>query len=723
MKKALSVLTGTILLSSVWGQALAVADADKPDRSAVRSVEFVASKAPETVQDRAVPFTTATVKVTYANGGTRTFPLSYKTLLKSTDVINGTPAGLAVDVNGKPIMDNSIPGNPTPFVSDDPDANSLMKIDGAAPTGKGGNPLSLVTHFEYITADNAGNPAWGMVPASMSLTSLNQDKKTGELSVVDLKKIAFDGVDGLWIPCNGSLSPWNTHLGSEEYEPDARDFYSAKPMDQRTVSFANYYFHDATKANPYLYGYVPEVTVHANGTTDVSKHYSIGRLSHELVKVMPDQRTVFMGDDGGNTMLFMYIADKAGDLSAGSLYAAKWLQTSDVNGGAANLKWIKLGHATDAEVKALAGKTKFADIFETADKDTAGFTKIRTYPSGKDEWLKVKPGMEKAAAFLEARRFGAIQGATAEFNKMEGVTLNAKDKKVYVAISYQEKAMLADPAAPADDIKLKKLSAGATYELPLTGGQKDQAGEAIDSSYVAFSMSALVLGQDLSKPDAVGNTANVDLPANPDNLSYSEAMRTLFIGEDSGMHVNNFVWAYNVDTKKLSRILSVPAGAEATGLTARDNLNGFNYITSNVQHPGDFADLKTMPDGLKKSLSPLIDAKSGYIGYISGLPQLVGAPKGEKVEKETNVPLYKIMPQLGATIVWNQQDRTVTISKDETVWVIKPGSQKVTVNGVSTDMNGAAMIVHDRTMVPAEWLDQLFQADVYFDGQEYMAAN
>ena len=31
-------------------------------------------------------------------------------------------------------------------------------------------------------------------------------------------------------------------------------------------------------------------------------------------------------------------------------------------------------------------------------------------------------------------------------------------------------------------------------------------------------------------------------------------MRTLFIGEDSGQHVNNFLWAYNVDTKALSRM-------------------------------------------------------------------------------------------------------------------------------------------------------------------------
>lgn len=27
---------------------------------------------------------------------------------------------------------------------------------------------------------------------------------------------------GLWVPCAGSVTPWKSHLGSEEYEPDAR---------------------------------------------------------------------------------------------------------------------------------------------------------------------------------------------------------------------------------------------------------------------------------------------------------------------------------------------------------------------------------------------------------------------------------------------------------------------------------------------------------------------
>src|SRR5256885_7500598 len=46
-------------------------------------------------------------------------------------------------------------------------------------------------------------------------------------------------------------------------------------------------------------------------------------------------------------------------------------------------------------------------------------------------------------------------------------------------------------------------------------------------------------GEDISA-DALGNTGNPNKICNPDNLKFSEKMRTLFIGEDSGQHVNNF---------------------------------------------------------------------------------------------------------------------------------------------------------------------------------------
>ncbi|MBS4175229.1 Ig-like domain-containing protein [Bacillus sp. FJAT-49736] len=598
----------------------------------IESVQFNGMKAPATIDEMVKTYTNATVEVKYNNGKVKTFPLSYKYLFKSEDKVatvkgGKIPAGTPIDVKGNPIKD---PSSTTGgyFVSDAPDSNSLlMPINGK---------LYMITHYEYQTIDAASKSAYGLVPASMSLTEMKQDKKTGELTPAKVEKIDFSAVNGLWIPCNGSLSPWNTHLGSEEYEPDARLFLdSTSKVRSQVETFAKFYFGDEAKANPYFYGFTPEIKVDKNGKASVVKHYSTGRFSHELAKVMPDNKTVFYGDDGGNTGMFMYVADKEKDLSSGTLYAATFKQTGTENGGSGDLQWINLGHATDKEVKDIidSGIT-FNDIFETSDVPKEGFTAIKTYSNeGKIEYLKLKPGKEKAAAFLESRRYAAMLGATTEFNKMEGVTLNEKDKKVYIAISDQSKSMEKDSTGkdPADHIQLPKIKAGVTYQLDLQGSQKDSEGRAINSSYVGLSMSGLVVGEDLKEADSFGNTANVDKVANPDNLSYSEAMRTLFIGEDSGAHTNNYVWAYNVDTKKLDRILSVPAGAEATGLFAADDRNGFSYIFSNFQHPGDEVDGKSITAVDKQELLKAIDKqiginKTGGIGYISGLPSLTKMP-------------------------------------------------------------------------------------------------
>src|SRR5258708_5882503 len=110
--------------------------------------------------------------------------------------------------------------------------------------------------------------------------------------------------------------------------------------------------------------------------------------------------------------------------------------------------------------------------------------------------------------------------------------------------------------------------------------------------------------------------------ANPDNIHYSEAMRTLFIGEDSANHLNNFTWAFNADSKAMVRIFSAPAGGENTGLKVYDNVNGYAYLTGNVQHPG--AEEDPSPDrqdhpGLLLGLRQLIGER-GTVGDCSGLP-------------------------------------------------------------------------------------------------------
>jgi len=594
----------------------------------IASIEFIGMNAPVTPEQRASIYTDAKVKITYKNGRSEIETLEYKQLFSTTDSINGKLAGGLYDALGQPLMDNSVPSNPSQYVSETPDANSLMEIDHAKAKELGidGNPLFLVTHYEYVNANNNGDSEYGDLPMTMSLTTLDQNKKSGELSLVGYSNIDMAGIKGLWIPCAGSLSPWNTHLGSEEYEPDARAYEDDNSMDPY-IPFTVEYYNNTVIANPYDYGQVPEVTVAADGSTTVVKHYALGRIARELVEMMPDQRTAYMGDDGGYTGLFMYVADTEADLSAGTIYAAKWDQTSDAGAGSANLSWIKLGHSNDEEIKALiADGIKFSDIFEaySNDPDDPSFKKVRT--NNGVEWLKLKSGMEQAAAFLETRRYAAYLGATTEFNKMEGVAVNAADKKAYVAISYLEKGMVAGYAAtdPADDIYLNKISSGAVYEMNLVGHQKDNNNDYINSRYVAKDMSGLVWGED-QPADAVGNTSNDDLIANPDNIKFSETLRTVLIGEDSGRHVNNYVWAYNVDSGKLSRILSTPAGAEATGLQAVDNLNGFAYIMSNFQHPGDY--IGSMNASLESSVDPVINSKwankkKAAIGYISGIPAI-----------------------------------------------------------------------------------------------------
>ncbi|MFZ0075387.1 MAG: alkaline phosphatase PhoX [Exiguobacterium undae] len=613
MKRTLIVGLSAAVLSS----GLMPTSADAHATRDIKKVEFLSMDAPSTINQMVKTYTEAKVKVTYQNGKTEIKPLDYNQLFLSQDKIvenkgDRIAAGTPIDVNGDPIIDRSVPDKPEAFVSDAPDSNSLLEVHGKK---------YMVSHFEYDSIDNAGNEVKGL-PASMTLTEVVQDKKTGKLAVKKASKIDFKNVNGLWTPCNGSTTPWGTHLGSEEYEPDARAFESdpASSASKEVNAFAERYFGMKAKANPYFYGFTPEISVDRKGKSSVVKHYSTGRFSHEMMQILPDQKTAIFGDDGNNTMMFMYFADKKKDFSKGTLYAAKFKQTQATDGGAGDLEWIKLGHASDKEVKRLIDKgTKFSDIFETADAPTPGFKAVKTAASKKVEYLKLKSGKEKEAAFLESRRYGAMLGATSEFNKMEGITVNEEDKKAYIALSYVSGSTEKQEGAVQDDIQLEKRESGATFEIDL-GRAKG-----IDSRYVPTNMQALVIGEDLAKPDAYGNTANPNLVANPDNLAYSAASKTLFIGEDSSLHTNNFVWAYNLKTKKLSRILSVPVGAEATGLRSLDHVGGYSYLLSNYQHPGEGLDGKQITAVDSKKLEQAMQdgigiQKTGGVGYLSGLP-------------------------------------------------------------------------------------------------------
>lgn len=623
--------TRTLALSAVLSTLLFAqgADAGQPK---LRSVEFIGMPAPATTQEKADIYTKAQMKITDQRGKTQIIDLKYHQLMATTDMIKGKVVGGLYDSFESPLTDRD-----GQLASDAPDGTSLMDIPGmrAANPAKS-RPLALVTQFEYKElAPNDGMSSgsfWSKLPALMSLAKLEQNKQTGALEVADYEPISFSGVNGSWIHCGSTLSDWNTHLGSEEYEPDAKTregLPKASDSDDGTDidSFSQYYFGDPERANPYHYGLVPEVIVRRDGTTSVVKHYATGRYAREMLEMAADNRTAIGGDDGKNTILSMFVADKSKDLSAGTLYAAKVTQLSADNGGSFDLQWVRLGHASNAKIQALVdGGIKFSDIFEVSNTDPGdpSYTKVTTYMG--TEWLRLKPGMDKAAAFLETRRYAALRGATSEFSKMEYIAFNQQDRKFYLTISRVEAGM----ADTRGDIQVARNDGGIILEMSTAKGQKDSDGNLIPSRFVGTRLSSipeLAGGWNGGAKDAEGNQCLQEKVCGPDNLRYVAAIRTLFIGEDTSRRNNNYVWAFNLDTRKLTRIISVPMYAEATGLTVVPDSNGHGYILSNFQHAGDGkfdgtgylgADRAEVESAINAKWSNRKKAAIGYIGTEHG---------------------------------------------------------------------------------------------------------
>lgn len=534
--------------------------------------------------------------------------IGYHVVLRSGqgfDKGNQLPFGTIVDIHGDPILAE----DGSSRISNDNDFSSLLNTR---------HGLFMVSHFESR-------------PAAMYISGLKQ-KENGELVAKWTQPIDFSSVRGGWVHCAGSVTPWETHLGSEEYEPDALQWRD-RTISEYNAAMAAYFGADAdpqTAMNPYDYGWPVEVRVTSDeGDTNVTKHYAMGRIALELAYVMPDQRTAYMTDDGTNVGLFMFVADRKGDLSSGRLYGAKVHQTSPdgLGVGEFDLQWIDLGHSSDAQLApALAHGTAFSDLFETADPtgDTcpAGFTSINAgHEAPYHQCLKLGPRKERLASRLETRRLAAMKGVTTEWRKMEGITYDPDTGLLYLAMSEVKNGMTdGDPTYDAggpNDIRVEANDCGAVYAMTTERRVRDSYGHRINSRYVATNMKPEVVGipgGDLpgSDPD---NSCALDGIANPDNLSFLPGYATLVIGEDTGSgHQNDAVWSYNVSSKELTRIETTPYGSETTSPYWYRNVNGWGYLMSVVQHPYGESDSDEYHEGTSTDR-----AYSGYIGPFPAL--------------------------------------------------------------------------------------------------------
>lgn len=578
-----------------------------------------------------------------ANVDGKDVAIGYQSLVRSgqdpakadkTCDLTGSPAtcaGAQLAKNGQIMKDDG----GQPMVTNQNDFSSLLDV--------GGNKF-LVHSFEAN-------------PSPIFVTKLTQAADTGMLTAASTKSADLSSIDGLYRSCAGSITPWGTHISAEEAQVNARIYDELDAnATWATVTklsrygevkqMARYLGWDATDANSdgfpdatvasflstytaYFHGFAVEMKLAADGTPTVKKHYAMGRLGMELAYVMPDQKTVFMTDDVTNGALMMFVADTAGDLSAGNLYAMRVYQTSPAKGAVftGDIEWVSLGHATDTEISALihpaggAARIKFGDMFETSAVTNSacseGFTLVRANGDNQDlECLKVKTGMDLAASRLESRRYAVIKGATAELTKEEGLTFDPDTNRLYIGISDITSSMGTQTGGD-NHIDVTGNSCGAVFALDV-GPTSDAQGNKI-TDYAALNWYPLVTGRPTTYPagsEYAGNSCSVTGLANPDNVTYLPGYQVLVIGEDSsGGHQNDAMWAYHVPSGTLTRILTTPYGSEVTSPYWVPSLGDHGYLIAAVQHPYGESDSTHAAD-------PESTTTASWIGVMGPFPKL-----------------------------------------------------------------------------------------------------
>lgn len=124
----------------------------------------------------------------------------------------------------------------------------------------------------------------------------------------------------------------------------------------------------------------------------------------------------------------------------------------------------------------------------------------------------------------------------------------------------------------------------------------------------------------------------------------------------------------------------------------------------------------TVSASAANSITELPDVKiviDGKIGTYNNTPI--------SMNDRTLLPLKEILVNLGVQddnehIIWNADERSVTIKKDSKEIILKIGSDKATVNGEELVLDASPVIYKDKTYIPVKFVAQSLGKKVVWDG-------
>lgn len=406
---------------------------------------------------------------------------------------------------------------------------------------------------------------WEMYPGGMSRMAIEKDN-FGSWKVTDAMMLDFDGVHGTAANCFGSVTPWNTPLTSEEWIVNSKvdttthpDWNNPAVMNTDIIGYM-WQLTAPDAPNPYRYGYIAEVQNPTSNEPTVVKHYALGRYEHENATVMPDGKTVYLSQDDTGGVLFKFVADTPEDLSSGTLYGAKLTQDVGQNDPATtgfDVSWVELGHGDNAMIEAWIADFDGIGTDQFVEGETSYMTMAdveawangaATYPTVENGGGKLTAGepMDDRVVFLESRQAARLKGATAEWRKLEGISINTKraqeavegvntidgeditEAYVYLAIADLDNTLIDNEG----DIQLSNRvkDCGGVYRAKLEAG------------YNISRIEPLVMGSTYRSSLSGAARCDVDQLSQPDNVIVMDDGR-IIIGED-GFQENNTLWLY-----------------------------------------------------------------------------------------------------------------------------------------------------------------------------------
>ena len=430
----------------------------------------------------------------------------YQVLLQAGDTLSdGRLAGGIYSIaNGEEIL-----------VSQKPDFNAFI------PTNQDGTSGFLYT-------------AWEDRPAGISQIEIQWDSTSNHWDVISSQMLNLSSINGGWVLCFGTVSPWGSPLFSEElYFDDTEDWNNVNYRYHQGQQLLASYL--GTYPNPYDYGFIIEMEESQTNDPDLIRHYTMGRYSHENAQVMPDNKTVYLSDDGYDTVLYKFVADAPGDLSKGTLYAAKLIQdsTRDSSTTGFDVEWIELASSSNAEI------LNWIDDYDgiTTDDYVQG---ENSYITDKEinDWAEgrlnqdlnndgiIGYSLDDRVAFLETRKAAAAIGATNEWNKMEGVVFNQNAPEyVYMAMSNIDRAMTDGQG----DIDVSDNFCGIVYRMTMVNEWDINRIDPV-----------IIGGPYTSSAQYECNNNNL---AGPDNILVLND-GSILVGEDTRRHEYNTVWLW-----------------------------------------------------------------------------------------------------------------------------------------------------------------------------------